>query len=237
MSSNPSHQTSSFILKQLPYMLRIRQYLCINNSDLDISYQGAPYLLPRISPIIKVLSMPMQPTLKTLACHCTYALMEIGINRLSALLTDSLTHIIDGNKLTFLFGRKIKTKHIIALNRLSHTLNTPTLAEDRPDLINTIIHNQDSSPNKTLESRCINNTIYAEMMKTEHTPTGWNWSKHHPSYADPDPHNSNPHNGSHAFNTLTPPGPRTYSNPLFDAEDMEVENASPSSQEDSTPNS
>jgi len=78
-------------------MLRFRQYLCINNSGLDISYQGAPYLLSRITPIIKVLSMPMQPTLKTLACHCTYALMEIGINRLSALLNDSLTHIIDGN--------------------------------------------------------------------------------------------------------------------------------------------
>ena len=181
--------------------------------------------------------MPMQPTLKTLACHCTYTLMEIGINRLSALLTDSLTHIIDGNKLTFLFGRKVKTKHITALNKLSHTLNTPALAEDRFDLINTIIHNQDSSPNKTLESRCINNTIYAEMMKTEHTPTGWNWSKLHRSNADPDPLNPNPDNGSHAPNTLTPPNLRTHSNPLFDAEDMEVENASPSSQENPSPSS
>eukprot|EP00983_Pelagomonas_calceolata_P009446 305726-Pelagomonas_calceolata.AAC.1 len=179
--------------------------------------------------------MPMQPTLKTLACHCTYALMEIGINRLSALLNDNLTHIIDGNKLTFRFGRKIKIKHI-ALNRLSRTLNTPTLTEDRPDLINTIIQSRDSSPNKSPESLCISNTIYAELMKTEHMPTGWNWSKLRPSHAAPDPLNSNPGNESHAHNRHTPPGPRTYSNPLFDAEDMEVENASPSRQENPSPN-
>eukprot|EP00983_Pelagomonas_calceolata_P006763 221349-Pelagomonas_calceolata.AAC.1 len=49
-SINSSHQISSFILKQLPSMLRVRQYLCINNSALDISYQGAPYLLSSITP-------------------------------------------------------------------------------------------------------------------------------------------------------------------------------------------
>jgi len=46
--------------------------------------------------------------------------------------------------------------------------------------------------------------MYAELTKTEHTPTGWNWSKLHPSHAAPDPLNSNPDNGSHAPNTHTP---------------------------------
>eukprot|EP00983_Pelagomonas_calceolata_P127363 1161395-Pelagomonas_calceolata.AAC.3 len=75
----------------------------------------------------------MQPTLKTLASgyHCTYALMGIGIYRLSSLLNDN--HIIDGNKLTSLFGRNIKTKHIMALNRLSHALNNHNLTEVRTD--------------------------------------------------------------------------------------------------------
>eukprot|EP00983_Pelagomonas_calceolata_P083096 1156083-Pelagomonas_calceolata.AAC.1 len=41
-SINPSHHHPNFLLKQLPYMLHVRQYLCINNSALDISYQGAP---------------------------------------------------------------------------------------------------------------------------------------------------------------------------------------------------
>eukprot|EP00983_Pelagomonas_calceolata_P020261 639500-Pelagomonas_calceolata.AAC.1 len=58
-------------------------------------------------------------------------------------------------------------------------------------------------------------------MKTEHIPAGWNWSKRHPSRAAPDPLNSNPGNESHAPNRHTPPGPSTYSNPLFDAEDKE----------------
>eukprot|EP00983_Pelagomonas_calceolata_P019033 598697-Pelagomonas_calceolata.AAC.1 len=68
------------------------QYLCINNSALDITFQGATYLLSSILPVLNALSMPVQPTLKTLACHCTYPLMELSISSLSTLLNDNLTH-------------------------------------------------------------------------------------------------------------------------------------------------
>eukprot|EP00983_Pelagomonas_calceolata_P074224 1152461-Pelagomonas_calceolata.AAC.3 len=65
------------------------------------------------------------------------------------------------------------------------------------------------------------------MKKTEHTPTGWNWSKLYSGHAPPTPPNCNPGNGGHDPNTHIHPDSRTYSNPLFDAQDMEVKNASP----------
>eukprot|EP00983_Pelagomonas_calceolata_P021637 678111-Pelagomonas_calceolata.AAC.1 len=77
--------------------------------------------------------MPVQPTLKTLALHYTYPLMELGITSLASLLNDSLTHVIDGNKLTSLLGCKVRTRHMIALHVRSHTLNSHNLT---PDLIN-----------------------------------------------------------------------------------------------------
>eukprot|EP00983_Pelagomonas_calceolata_P021923 687624-Pelagomonas_calceolata.AAC.1 len=92
-------------------------------------------------------------------------------------------HIIDGNKFTALLGSwvQIKTRLVIAPNKLSHVLNSHNLK----DLINTLIKSQCSSPNKPPESRCINNTMYEEMTKTEHTPSGWDWSNRplstHPS--------------------------------------------------------
>eukprot|EP00983_Pelagomonas_calceolata_P039439 1137186-Pelagomonas_calceolata.AAC.4 len=78
-------------------MLRVRQYLCINNSALDITFLKATYLLSSILPVLNALSAPVQPTLKNLACHCTYPLMKLGITSLSSLLIDNLTHVIDGN--------------------------------------------------------------------------------------------------------------------------------------------
>eukprot|EP00983_Pelagomonas_calceolata_P032485 1018993-Pelagomonas_calceolata.AAC.1 len=96
--------------------------------------------------------------------------MEIGVTNLFPLLNDSLTHIIDGNKLTALLGHKVKTRHIIALNKLSHILNSPNLTTD---IVNTLIQSQDSSPNKPSELRYINDIIYEEISKPEHTPSGW----------------------------------------------------------------
>eukprot|EP00983_Pelagomonas_calceolata_P007069 230215-Pelagomonas_calceolata.AAC.1 len=83
--------------------------------------------------------------------------MELGITSLSSLLNDSLTHVIGRNKLTSLLGRKVRTRTMIALNKLSHTLNSHNLT---PDLTDTIIQSQDSSPNKPPESRRINSTAY-----------------------------------------------------------------------------
>eukprot|EP00983_Pelagomonas_calceolata_P108324 1159443-Pelagomonas_calceolata.AAC.9 len=92
--------------------------------------------------------------------------------------------VIDGNKLTSLLGRKVRTRHMIALNKFSHTLNSHNLT---PDLISTIIQSQDSLPNKPPESRCINNTMYAESTEVEHTPACWNWSKSCLEHAPPNP--------------------------------------------------
>eukprot|EP00983_Pelagomonas_calceolata_P040611 1137690-Pelagomonas_calceolata.AAC.1 len=76
-------------------------------------------------------------------------------------------------------------------------------------------------------------------MKAEHIPTGWNWSKLHTGHAPPYvyPPNCNPANGDHAPKTLLHPDSRTYSNPLFDAQDIEVENASPGVQNSPSPSS
>eukprot|EP00983_Pelagomonas_calceolata_P048191 1140950-Pelagomonas_calceolata.AAC.2 len=76
-------------------------------------------------------------------------------------------------------------------------------------------------------------------MKTGHTPTGWNWSKLHTNHAPRYvyPPDCNPVNGGHARNTLSHPNSRTYGNPLFDAQDMEIENALPRSQDRPSPNS
>eukprot|EP00983_Pelagomonas_calceolata_P057497 1145091-Pelagomonas_calceolata.AAC.2 len=95
-SINPSRHTPTFISKHTAYMLRVRQYLCINNSALDITFQGATYLLSSILPVLNALPMPVQPTL-----------MDLGITSLSSLLNESLTHVIDGNKCTSLLGRKV----------------------------------------------------------------------------------------------------------------------------------
>eukprot|EP00983_Pelagomonas_calceolata_P065969 1148811-Pelagomonas_calceolata.AAC.1 len=80
-------------------MLRVEQCLCVNNIALDIAFQGAPYLLSSTLPSLDALSMPAQPTLKTLACLCTYPFMELDITSLSPLLNDNLTHVIDRNNL------------------------------------------------------------------------------------------------------------------------------------------
>eukprot|EP00983_Pelagomonas_calceolata_P010484 339825-Pelagomonas_calceolata.AAC.2 len=165
-------------------MLRVRQYLCINNSALEITFQGATYLLSSILPVLNALSDPVQPTLKNLACHCTYLLTELSITSFSSLLNDNLTHVIDGNKLTSLLGHKFRTRHMFALNKLSHTLNSHNLT---PDLIKTIIQSQDGLPNKPPESRRINNTMCAEVTKVEHTPACWNWSKFQVEHAPTPP--------------------------------------------------
>eukprot|EP00983_Pelagomonas_calceolata_P038774 1136916-Pelagomonas_calceolata.AAC.3 len=59
---NPSRHTPTYTSRQLPssYMLRVRQYLRNNNSALDITFQGAPYLLSSILPVLNALSMPAQ---------------------------------------------------------------------------------------------------------------------------------------------------------------------------------
>eukprot|EP00983_Pelagomonas_calceolata_P047514 1140686-Pelagomonas_calceolata.AAC.3 len=80
--------------------------------------------------------MPQQPTLKPLDCHCTYPLMELGINRLSPLLNDRLTHISDRNRFISLPGHEVRIRHIMALSKLSCTLNSHSLT---PDLSSTII--------------------------------------------------------------------------------------------------
>eukprot|EP00983_Pelagomonas_calceolata_P032990 1033544-Pelagomonas_calceolata.AAC.1 len=74
-------------------------------------------------------------------------------------------------------------------------------------------------------------------MKTEHKPAGWNWSKLYTGHALPNPPNCNPVNGEDAPDTHIHPDSRTYSNPLFDAQDMDVKNAPPSSQDSPSPNS
>eukprot|EP00983_Pelagomonas_calceolata_P005771 190146-Pelagomonas_calceolata.AAC.1 len=54
--------------------------------------------------------------------------------------------------------------------------STPQLLNSRnlaTDLFNTLIQSQDSAPNKPSESRYINDIIYEEIFKPEHTPSEW----------------------------------------------------------------
>lgn len=171
---NLSPPTYSQVMKNLSYMIRVRQFLCIHNSDLDLTHQGAQYLLPTILPVLEAIKGLQSPGLKGLVCNCIYPLAELGMARLHPLLTDDQAHIIDGNKSTSLFGNQVKRRHIIALNKLSHALNSSNLT---PALIDTIMKSQNSSPNKSLQTRCINASTYENLSKAEHTPLWWNWSK------------------------------------------------------------
>eukprot|EP00983_Pelagomonas_calceolata_P027493 863192-Pelagomonas_calceolata.AAC.1 len=59
------------------------------------------------------------------------------------------------------------------------------------------------------------------MIKTERTPTGWNWSKLRLKHAPPNPPSSN---GANALSRPAHTDSRTNSNPLFETQDMELEN-------------
>eukprot|EP00983_Pelagomonas_calceolata_P013598 435965-Pelagomonas_calceolata.AAC.1 len=73
-------------------------------------------------------------------------------------------------------------------------------------------------------------------MKTEHIPTGWNWSKLYTGHAPPIPPTSNPLNGARAYSRPAHTGSRTYNNPLFETQDIESENPLFHSQDKPSPN-
>eukprot|EP00983_Pelagomonas_calceolata_P021668 678744-Pelagomonas_calceolata.AAC.1 len=72
-------------------------------------------------------------------------------------------------------------------------------------------------------------------MKTEHTPTGWNWPKLRPEHAPPNTPTGNPPSGANTRNRPVHTDSRTYSNPLFETQDMELENPLFQSQDNPPP--
>eukprot|EP00983_Pelagomonas_calceolata_P058718 1145613-Pelagomonas_calceolata.AAC.4 len=70
------------------------------------------------------------------------------------------------------------------------------------------------------------------MIKTEHTPTGWNWSKLRLEHAPLNPPSSN---GANALSRPAHTDSRTNSNPLFETQDMGLENPLFQSQDNPPP--
>jgi len=169
----PQCQTPRYLQKQLQCMLRARQYISIQNSNLRFTLQGQSILTESFDSITKALRAPNLPTLETLINKIAFPLMGSGISSLSRLLSLDGTHILNGNNLKFKFGSKIKTGQIIAINRLASLLNSENIT---PQLISDLHKSKDTAPSK--EDRAPSRRINATALDAikAYTPIGWAWS-------------------------------------------------------------
>ena len=114
----PQCQTPRYLQKQLQCMLRARQYISIQNSNLRFTLQGQSILTESFDSITKALRAPNLPTLETLSNNIAFSLMDSGISSLLRLLSLDGTHILNGNNLKFKFGSKIKWVKLLQLTGL-----------------------------------------------------------------------------------------------------------------------
>ena len=115
-------------VEEAKYCLRLRQLALCHNNDLDIIKDDVEQF--RTNPQIVQSLMRLNPINKdtpwTHSTHFLQPLLCLGITDLRDLLEPGGKHIIDGRTLRLQLGRrKVKAKHIAALNRLSCIASQP----------------------------------------------------------------------------------------------------------------
>jgi ribonuclease HI len=136
------------------YCLRVRQLSQMHENDIILMKDEEPQFT-RSAHIVEALQTlnPNGPTHQwQVPCAFLQPLLGLDLNRLEDLTEPGGTHVIDGRHLKRIKGRRVKPKHIAALNRLATLLNE---APGHDNDTNTILRQCNTSPTLTRSARAI----------------------------------------------------------------------------------
>ena len=156
--------------REAKYCLRIRQLAQLHQNDLvlrledQIQFQTKPHLVQYLLGLNPI----NDDTPWTYTTHFLHPLLQIGITDLRSLLEPDGQHIIDGRTLRLHLGRRVRAKHIAALNRLSSVANQ---APGTDNDIQEIIRTRNTNPLVPRAERRINpRNSYMNLLDTNPVP-------------------------------------------------------------------
>ncbi|MGQ3168990.1 MAG: reverse transcriptase domain-containing protein, partial [Hydrogenophaga sp.] len=141
------------MLNMLQHTLRARQLLHATTANLQATHEGLPLYPVETKLLGQLITQSTSPLTRDIVSACITCLKSLGITHSSELTCQDNTHIISGDSLRERHGKKVKQKHIIALNRLTAMAtqaHCPTALEAKA-----IQERRDITPNLPAERRRI----------------------------------------------------------------------------------
>ncbi|KAJ9532198.1 hypothetical protein QJQ45_003901 [Haematococcus lacustris] len=114
------------ILTLLHHTLRARQLVYASISGLSATEEGLPLYHEECQTLGRLITQASSSQAHDVVSASITCLKSLGITHASELSCKGNTHIITGNMLTSKYGKKVKQKHIIALNKLAAMAAQPS---------------------------------------------------------------------------------------------------------------
>ncbi|KAJ9516332.1 hypothetical protein QJQ45_001063 [Haematococcus lacustris] len=114
------------ILTLLHHTLRARQLVYASISGLSATEEGLPLYHEECQTLGRLITQTSSSQAHDVVSASITCLKSLGITHASELSCKGNTHIITGNMLTSKYGKKVKQKHIIALNKLAAMAAQPS---------------------------------------------------------------------------------------------------------------
>jgi hypothetical protein len=158
----------------------VRQLSQMHENDITLMKDEEPQFT-RAPHVVEAL-MTLNPSGSThqwqVPCAFLQPLLRLDITRLEELMEPGGTHVIDGRHLKRMKGRKVKPKHIAALNRLAALLNE---APGHDNDTNKILRHCNTSPSLDRRDRAIHpQNIHITALARNPLPTDIPFPAPHP---------------------------------------------------------
>ncbi|KAJ9509925.1 hypothetical protein QJQ45_011465 [Haematococcus lacustris] len=114
------------MLTLLHHTLRARQLVYASISGLSATEKGLPLYHEECQTLGRLITQASSSQAHDVVSASITCLKSLGITRASELSCEGNTHIITGSMLTSKYGKKVKQKHIIALNKLAAMAAQPS---------------------------------------------------------------------------------------------------------------
>ncbi|KAJ9511682.1 hypothetical protein QJQ45_017980 [Haematococcus lacustris] len=114
------------MLTLLHHTLRARQLVYASISGLSATEEGLPLYHEECQTLGRLITQASSSRAHDVVSASITCLKSLGVTHASELSCKSNTHIITGSMLTLKYGKKVKQKHIIALNKLAAMAAQPS---------------------------------------------------------------------------------------------------------------
>ncbi|KAJ9506815.1 hypothetical protein QJQ45_030420 [Haematococcus lacustris] len=108
------------------HTLRARQLVYTSLAGLSATEGGLPLYPKECQTLGRLITQASSSNAHDVVSACITCLKSLGITHASELSCEGNTHIITGSMLTSKYGKKVKQKHIIALNKLAAMAAQPS---------------------------------------------------------------------------------------------------------------